>query len=187
MASPPHSEPHAAERRFTRSVLAGLFLLGLVALAGPLLSYQSDVDEMRHQFRSRVAREGRGDAQLLKSELARVALGVGPDLQQERSLEDVQDLTGPNTGLFRQGIVLMDATGEVRWSEPPRLLSGSPLLTRSWFQQLLVQQTPVVDALSPGASTFVVAVPIVRERKTLGVLAGLLDANADLPGARPTR
>jgi len=194
MASPPHSEPHAAERRFTRSVLAGLFLLGLVALAGPLLSYQSDVDEMRHQFRSRVAREGRVYAQslglhlqLLKSELARVALGVGPDLQQERSLEDVQDLTGPNTGLFRQGIVLMDATGEVRWSEPPRLLSGSPLLTRSWFQQLLVQQTPVVDALSPGASTFVVAVPIVRERKTLGVLAGLLDANADLPGARPTR
>ena len=59
MASPPHSELRGAERQFTRSVLAGITLLGLVVLAGPLLSYRSDVDEIRHQFRSRVAREGR--------------------------------------------------------------------------------------------------------------------------------
>ncbi|MBM7118963.1 sensor histidine kinase [Archangium primigenium] len=194
MTSPPHSGLHAAERRFTRSVLLGLFLMGLVALGGPLVSYRSDVDEMRHQFRSRVAREGRVYAQslglhlqLLKSELTRVALGVGPELRREHSLEDVQDLTGPNTGLFRQGIVLMDATGKARWSEPPDLLTQGSQLNRAWFQHLLVKQSPTVDAISPGASTFVVAVPIVRERQTLGVLAGLLDASADLPGARPTR
>ena len=194
MASPPHSELRGAERQFTRSVLAGITLLGLVVLAGPLLSYRSDVDEIRHQFRSRVAREGRVYAQalglhmqLLKSELTRVAQGVGSELQHEHSIEDVQDLTGLHTGLFRQGIVLMDPSGAVRWSEPQRVLGEGPVLTRPWFQRLLVQQTPVVDALSPGSSTFVVAVPVVRERKTLGVLAGLLDASADLPGARPTR
>ena len=49
----------SAERQFTRSVLAGLCLLGLVAVAGPLLSYRGDVHEMRDQFRRAVYDEFR--------------------------------------------------------------------------------------------------------------------------------
>jgi signal transduction histidine kinase len=44
----------------------------------------------------------------------------------------------------------------------------------------------VVDALAPGSSTFVVAVPVVRKGRTIGMLVGLLDAGADLPGTRPS-
>ncbi|PTL76453.1 sensor histidine kinase [Vitiosangium sp. GDMCC 1.1324] len=194
MAGPSsHPEFLRAERQFTRSVLAGIVLLGLVAVAGPLLSYRSDVHEVRGQFRARIARESRVYAEalglhlkLLKSELARVAAGVGPDLQEEKATEDMQDLTAPEAGLFRQGIVLVDAAGRPRWSEPHELLAGPALLERPWFQRVLAQQAPTVDALAPGSSTFVVAVPVVRKGRTVGMLAGLLDAGADLPGARPT-
>lgn len=193
MASPSHPEFLRAERQFTRSVLAGIVLLGLVAVAGPLLSYRSDVLEVRGQFRSRIAREARVYAEalglhlkLLKSELARVAVGVGPDLQEEKATEDMQDLTSPDTGMFRQGIVLLDAAGRPRWSEPHELLAGPALLERPWFQHVLARQAPVVDALAPGSSTFVVAVPVVRRGHTIGMLAGLLDPGADLPGTRPS-
>ncbi|MFL5355834.1 ATP-binding protein [Archangium sp.] len=193
MASPSHPEFLRAERQFTRSVLAGIVLLGLVAVAGPLLSYRGDVLEVRGQFRSRIAREARVYAealglhlQLLKSELARVAVGVGPDLQEEKATEDMQDLSSPDAGIFRQGIILLDAAGRPRWSEPHELLAGPALLERPWFQHVLVRQAPVVDALAPGSSTFVVAVPVVRRGRTIGLLVGLLDAGADLPGTRPS-
>lgn len=193
MAKPSHPEFILAERQFTRSVLAGIALLGLVAVAGPLLSYRSDVHEVRGQFRSRLAREARVYAEalglhlkLLKSELTRVSAGVGPDLQSDQGIEDILDLTAPESGLFRRGIILIDSDGHPRWSEPPGLLAGQPLLERAWFQRVLARQVPVVDALAPGSSTFVVAVPIVRRNRTLGLLAGLLDTGADLPGARPT-
>ena len=87
-----------------------LLLLGLMAVAGPLLSYRGDVTEARHQFHARLYREGKVYAealglhlQLLRSELTRVSASVGPGLQEERATEDMQDLTSPGAGLFRQG------------------------------------------------------------------------------------
>jgi len=193
MASPSHPESLRAERQFTRSVFAGIVLLGLVAVAGPLLSYRSDVHQVRGQFHMRVAREARVYAhalnlhlKLLKSELSRVATGVGPNMQEERATEDIQDLTTPEAGLFHQGILLLDASGNRRWSEPRGLLEGASLRERPWFQRVLAQQAPTVDALARGASTFVVAVPVVRQGRTAGMLVGLLDASTELPGARPT-
>jgi signal transduction histidine kinase len=187
------SESLRAERQFTRSVLAGIVLLGLVAVAGPLLSYGSDVQEARGQFRSRVARESHVYAEalglhlkLLKSELARVALGVGPELEVDLAAEDILDLTSSEGGLFRQGVVLLDADGSPRWSHPAGLFQDVPLRTRPWFQRVLAQQVSTVDAISPGSSTFAVAVPVVRRGKTAGLLVGVLDAKAELPGARPT-
>ncbi|OJH37129.1 sensor histidine kinase [Cystobacter ferrugineus] len=191
MASPPPPDLRTSERQFTRSVLAGLCLLGLVAVAGPLLSYRGDVLEMREQFRSRLEREGRVYAealglhiQLLKSELSRVAMGVGPELQEGRAIEDMQDLTAPDIGLFRQGLLLLDVSGTVRWSEPLSRIPSDVLRGREWFQRILQHPAPVVDALEPGSSTFVVAVPVVRERRTLGMLVGLIDASTGLPGSR---
>lgn len=193
MAGPSHPESFRAERQFTRSVFAGLVLLGLVAVAGPLLSYRSDVHEVRGQFRARTAREARVYAQalslhlkLLKSELSRVAAGVGPGVQEARAIEDIQDLTTPEAGLFHQGILLLDATGHPLWSEPPQLPVPSSLREHPWFQRVLAQQTPIVDALAPGSPTFVVAVPVVRHHRTTGVLAGLLDTGEELPGGQPT-
>ena len=193
MASPSHPESLRAERQFTRSVFAGIVLLGLVAVAGPLLSYRSDVHQVRGQFHMRVAREARVYAhalnlhlKLLKSELSRVATGVGPNMQEERATEDIQDLTTPEAGLFHQGILLLDASGNRRWSEPRGLLEGASLRERPWFQRVLAQQAPTVDALARGSSTFVVAVPVVRQGRTAGMLVGLLDAGTELPGARPT-
>ncbi|WNG54937.1 sensor histidine kinase [Archangium gephyra] len=193
MAAPSHPETFRAERQFTRSVFAGLVLLGLVAVAGPLLSYRGDVHEVRGQFRTRTAREARVYAQalslhlkLLKSELSRVSAGVGPELQQEKAAEDMQDLTTPDAGLFRQGILLLDAAGRPVWSEPPGLPLASSLHERPWFQRVLAQQAPTVDALAPGSSTFVVAVPVVRQNRTAGLLVGLLDSGEDLPGGQPT-
>ncbi|QRK12818.1 sensor histidine kinase [Archangium violaceum] len=183
-----------AERQFARSVLAGLLLLGLVAIAGPLLSYRSDVHEAHSQFQDRLNRESRvySDAiglhlKLLKSELERVSLGLGPEMQEERATEDMLDLTSPETGIFRQGVVLLDATGKPRWSEPPQLLdAGGSLRDRPWFQRALNQQTASVDALHPGSSTFVVAIPVVRNGRTAGLLVGLLDAEVEVPGSRPS-
>ncbi|EPX60564.1 hypothetical protein D187_002051 [Cystobacter fuscus DSM 2262] len=192
MASPSHPDLRDAERQFTRSVLAGLCLLGLVAVVGPLLSYRGDVHEMHDQFRSRLEREGRVYAealglhiQLLESELSRVALGVGPELLEGRAIEDMQDLTAPDLGLFRQGILLLDTTGNVRWSEPLVRTPSDVVRARAWFQHVLQQQAPVVDALDPGSSTFVVAVPVRGEHRVLGMLVGLIDARMELPGSRP--
>lgn len=182
-----------AERRFVRSVLPGIVLLGLVAVAGPLLSYRSDVKEMRGQFQNRVVREARVYAEalglhlhLLQTELQRVSGSVGPDLQHpsEPGTEDLLDLTTPGAGLFHAGVMLLDADGRVRWSDPPRAPDTASFAATPWFQEVLVRREPVVDAISPGASTFVVAVPVSRGGRVAGVLTGLLDTSAALPGGR---
>ncbi|WP_241759484.1 sensor histidine kinase [Pyxidicoccus parkwayensis] len=182
-----------AERRFVRSVLPGIVLLGLVAVAGPLLSYRSDVAEMRGQFQNRVVREARVYAEalglhlhLLQTELQRVSASVGPDLLHPSELgkEDLLDLTAPDAGLFHAGVMLLDADGHLRWSDPPRSPEAASFATRPWFQEVLVRQAPVVDAIAPGASTFIVAVPVVRDGRVAGVLTGLLDTGGAVPGGR---
>src|SRR4051794_35564832 len=94
-----------AERQFTRSMVAGIVLLGLVAVVGPVLSYSADVREIRGQFRTRIAREAAISAealalhlQLLESELVRVGAGITSDLR-EVPTEDFQDLSS-ELGLF---------------------------------------------------------------------------------------
>ena len=190
--APPSGRPGLAqaERQFVRSVVAGLVLLGAVAVAGPLLSYRSDVAVARAEFQSRMTREARVYAEalglhlkLLQTELLRVSEGVGPDVKRELPTEDLQDLTTPRAGLFHAGVMVLDAQGKLRWSDPP--LEDSGFATRPWFQQVLARQTSVVDAIAPGASLFVVAVPVVRGGQTTAVLAGLLDTEMALPGGRP--
>ncbi|MGZ3457644.1 MAG: ATP-binding protein [Archangium sp.] len=192
MATPSHPDLRRAERQFTRSVLAGILLLGLVAVAGPLLSYRSDVQAVREQFRHRMTREVRVYAealglhlQLLKSQLQRVAEGVGQSTHEEMDEEDMRDLSSPDVGLFHRGVILLDASGRPRWSDPPHIVSDYPLRERSWFQRVLATQAPTVDALAPGSSTFIVAVPVVHTGKTDGILVGLMDAGVPHPGGQP--
>ncbi|WP_208729902.1 hypothetical protein [Corallococcus exercitus] len=121
-----------AERQFVRSVVAGLVLLGAVAVVGPLLSYRSDVAGARAEFQSRMTREARVYAEalglhlkLLQTELLRVSEGVGPDVKRELPTEDLQDLTTPRAGLFHAGVMVLDAQGKLRWSDPPLAESDS--------------------------------------------------------------
>ncbi len=167
-------------------------LLGLVAVAGPLLSYRSDVAEVRSWNQHRVVHEARvyADAlglhlQSLETELRRVTKDLGPRLEVEAlAAEDMLDLTTPQ-GLFHTGAVLLDERGQVRWSDPPRSTPAESFRERPWFQHVLTKREPVVDALEPGASSFVVAVPVERRGHLVGVLAGLLNASSALPGGRP--
>ncbi|MBN8469693.1 sensor histidine kinase [Corallococcus exiguus] len=196
MSAAPSGRPGLAqaERQFVRSVVAGLVLLGAVAVAGPLLSYRSDVAVARAEFQSRMTREARVYAEalglhlkLLQTELLRVSEGVGPDVKRELPTEDLQDLTTPRAGLFHAGVMVLDAQGKLRWSDPPldEAQAQDGFATRPWFQQVLARQTPVVDAIAPGASLFVVAVPVVRAGQTTAVFVGLLDTGMALPGGRP--
>ncbi|MFL5350756.1 MAG: ATP-binding protein [Hyalangium sp.] len=192
--SPSSSRPEFihAERQFARSVLGGLLFLGLVAVTGPLLSYRSDVAEVRAWHAHRVAHEAQvyADAlglhlQSLATELRRVTKDLGPRLEVEAlAAEDMSDLTTPQ-GLFHTGAMLLDDAGQVRWSDPPRQASSESFRNRPWFQQVLAQRAPIVDSLAPGSSSFVVAVPVERQGRLVGVLAGLLDAAEGLPGGRP--
>ncbi len=181
-----------AERQFARSVLGGLILLGLVAVAGPLLSYRSDVAEVRAWHQYRVTHEARVYADALglhlhslATELQRVTKDLGPRLEVEAlAAEDMSDLTTPQ-GLFHTGAMLLDDAGQVRWSDPPRQAASESFRERPWFQHVLAQRASIVDSLAPGSSNFVVAVPVERRGQMVGVLAGLLDAAEGLPGGRP--
>jgi signal transduction histidine kinase len=189
---PPRSEFIQAERRFTRSVLGGLVILGLIAVAGPLLSYRSDVQEVHAWHEYRLTHEARvyADAfglhlQSLAMELRRVTKDLGPRLEVgSLAAEDMMDLSTPQ-GMFHTGILLLDDTGKVRWSDPPRASLDESFLAHPWFEHARTRRQPIVDALSPGASTFVVAVPVERRGQLVGVVAGLLDPSAALPGGRP--
>jgi len=123
--------------------------------------------------------------QALAAELRRVTKDLGTRLEVgELAAEDMSDLTTPQ-GLFHTGAMLLDDTGQVHWSDPPRLLAGESFRDRPWFQHVLAQRTTIVDSLAPGSSKFVVAVPVERQGRLVGVLAGLLDAAEGLPGGRP--
>jgi signal transduction histidine kinase len=194
MPNPASPELLRAERQFARARVGGIILLGLVAVVGPLLSYRSDVQEMRGQFQEQVSREARVYAeslglhlQLLESQLTRVATSSGVDLQGSSAMEDLQDLTAPQSGLFRHGVLLVDAQGQLRWSDPQGLLEAQSLQERRWFQRVLATQQPSVDALGygPASNTFLVAVPVLRAGRLVGVLAGLLEASRARPGNQP--
>lgn len=183
----------AAERQLGRSALGVLVLAALTAVAGPLLSYRSDVRELRTILRTRVSRSARlhADAldrhvQLLQAELSRLAEHSELDLAEGLSTRGRELLasTHRDSALFAAGVAFLDASGRRAWSEPaeaPPL--GARLEGRGWFQQALAARSPVADVLEDGPSTLVVAVPVVREGRVSGVLVGLLDA---LEGALPT-
>jgi two-component sensor histidine kinase len=183
-----------ADRHFARQVLFGLVLVAVVAVSGPLYAYRSDVSELRRQISTRIAREAQVHAEavalhlrVLQAELERVAqrpeinFRDGTDLPEQELL----DLThGPHSALFKGGVLLVDAAGRLVISEPKQV-TDSRVAEEAWFQRVLTQRAPLVDAFSPGSPTLVVAVPIIQEKAIIGVLAGLVDpATQELAGAQ---
>lgn len=191
----PRAGPYAqVDRRLARRVLFGVLLLGSVAITGPLISYRSDVAEVHRVFTQRMAREALVHAaalgshlMMLQSELERLAARPEIDLT-DNSLAPEQELlafTHHNSALFT-AVAVLDTEGHALWSEPRGALSeATSLLARPWYQEVLVRQRPVVDALAPHSHSLVVSVPVIRNGRTTGMVVGLIDANGRLlPGGR---
>ena len=183
-----------ADRRLARSVLLGLAAVALISLLAPLLTYLNEVHEAQRLLRNRVAREAAVYAEalalhfgMLEHELERIASRPQVDLldQNLQPEQELLDFTHHNSPFF-SGVVLLDSQGEPMWSEPRGVLPPHEgLAARDWFQRMLRQNAPVVDALQPGSRTFVVAAPVIRQGRISGAVVGLIDASKrGLPGGR---
>lgn len=182
----------AAERQLARSVLGVLIVAAATAVLGPLISYRSDVSELRALLHARVTRDVRlyADAlehqiSILQAELIRLSERPEVDLHDgsvgpERQLLSV---THRDSALFATGVAVVDADGRLVWSEPHQIAAlGQKLGGRPWFQRLLAIRAPVADVLEKSHSTLVVAVPVLRQGRITGALVGLVDgASRALP------
>jgi len=196
-ASPPPdlAEFARTQRRAGRSALLGLALLGLVALASPLLAYREEVASAREEaidhlsIQAQVQAEALGvHLQLLEAELQRLArhpklvLGDGPSGPEMAVLDNALH----HTHLFSEGVVLLSASGRRVWSDPPQMsLGDSPLSSRPWFRRVLEEGISDITLLERENGPLVVAVPVARSGQVVGLLVGELRAGArPLPGVR---
>jgi signal transduction histidine kinase len=193
-AAPQRVGAHAlADRRLARRVLVGLGLLAGLALLVPLLGYRTDVAEARRLLHARVSREAAvyADAldthvRALVAELERLASRPQVNLRDETTAPEqaLLDFAHHNSAFFA-GVAVLDDRGFAVWCEPKDALPAASLQSRRWFQRMLLRQAPVIDALEPGARTFVVAVPVLRGNEVTGAVVGLVDAGRHvLPGGR---
>jgi signal transduction histidine kinase len=180
-----------ADHRLSRSVMLGLLVLGAMAIAVPLLSYQSDSREVHALFRARVSREGELYSQALnlylqtlEAELVRLTHRPEIDLRDgtlapEREL---LDFTHHNSALFT-GVALLGVDGQPLGSEPKNLLSGERFSRSVWFQRMLASGQPAFGGLRSG--WLVIAAPIIQAGQTTGAVIGLVDlAHQQIPGGQ---
>jgi signal transduction histidine kinase len=193
-AVPQRVGAHAvADRRLARRFLIGLGLLAALALLVPLLGYRTDVAEAKRLLHARVSREAAvyADAldthvRALVAELERLASRPQVNLRDETTAPEqaLLDFAHHNSAFFA-GVAVLDDRGFAVWSEPKDAMPATSLQSRRWFQRMLLRQAPVIDALEPGARTFVVAVPVLRGSEVTGAVVGLVDAGRHvLPGGR---
>lgn len=198
MVREPEETGARADRQFQRSIGLGLLVLAAVAVIGPLISYRSDIDELRAEVQSRVSREARVRAEalalhfeVLVAELDRVAARTEINLLDNENSSEAAfvGVTHRHSALFGAGVSILDAQGRVVAEEPRGALTGAgDLAAAPWFQQVLAFQTTRIDALPGVAATVVVAVPVVRAGKTTGAVVGLVRGHgAALPGAAAER
>lgn len=196
----------AAYRQGVRSVLGLFALAALVAFAGPVLGYRSDLREIERLLHERVRREAELFASLLASRLGQMQaelsrLATRPELDPRdgaQALEEaLLDFAHDESAVFRQGVAVFDATGEAIWSKP-RLsrADARQVPARGWMRRTL-QGLPTIDAFTDSftdslgddtldAPRFVVSVPVVRNGEVAGAVVGLIDAKATgLPERAP--
>ncbi|QRN99397.1 HAMP domain-containing histidine kinase [Archangium violaceum] len=184
-----------AQQRAGRSAMLGLALLGLVALASPLLAYHEDLRNAREEVLGHLSNQAHVQADalgvhlgLLEAELRRLA--EHPQLSPEDGpsiLEKaVLDRALHHSPLFSEGVALLTLKGERVWSDPPQMTLGdSSLNTRPWFRRVLSSGVSDISLLEGNEGPLVVAVPIVRGGQVRGLLVGELRAGArPLPGVQ---
>lgn len=165
-----------------RSVLVALIFVALLGSIASVLSYRADVREARGQVRERVAQQGRLYADslglhfdVLRAELQRLA-DRGLTALASRDAAVLDGIREDRT-LFGGGVVLLQLTGHVLWSEPAVELGPEPQL-QPWFQQVLALETPTVDELAQDdSSRLAVALPVRENGKLAGILVGIVGGN----------
>lgn len=178
----PRERHRIADRQLVRVAAVVFVIASLVAVAGPLISYRSDVAQTRDLFRERVAHEARFHAdalaktlRLLAAELSRLARRPeidpsDPSLESEHLL---LDLAHRQSVLF-SGVAIVDTAGRVLWSEP-KSLRTEDLGPPTWLRALHGTGSAVVEVTSPGRRTLLVAVPVERDGVTKGAVVGVFD------------
>ena len=165
-----------------RSVLVALIFVALLGSIASVLSYRADVREARGQVRERVAQQGRLYADslglhfdVLRAELQRLA-DRGLTALASRDAAVLDGIREDRT-LFGGGVVLLQLTGHVTWSEPAVELGPEPQLL-PWFQQVLALETATVDELAQDdSSRLAVALPVRENGKLAGILVGIVGGN----------
>lgn len=193
--APALGEIARTQRNAGRSALLGLALLGLAALASPLLAYRNGLRNAREEVLDHLSNQAhlQADAlgvhlELLEAELRRLA--NHPRLvpaDGAAALEvSVLDNALHHTPLFSEGVALLTPSGLRVWSDPPEMSLGeAPLETRPWFRRVLTERLSDIDLLEGEGSPLVVAVPVIRAERVVGLLVGELRAGArPLPGVR---
>ncbi|MBY0277315.1 sensor histidine kinase [Candidatus Binatia bacterium] len=182
LGSPPRQRHGVADRQLVRVAAIVFVIASLVAIAGPLISYRSDVAQTRDLFRERVAHEARFHAdalartlRLLAAELSRLAHRPeidpsDPSLESEHLL---LDLAHRESVLF-SAVAIVDTTGRVLWSEP-KSLDPADLGPANWLRALHGAGSAVVEVARPGRRTLLVAVPVERGGVTTGAVVGVFD------------
>lgn len=178
--------PAGAHRQLARSVVALFVAASLVALAGPVLGYRSDLKEIELLLHRRVEREADLFASLLgarleqmQAELSRLATRPEVDPRDgPQTIElDFLNFAHEDSVQFRQGVAVFDLRGEAIWSKPPGLLEQEfDLRRRDWMLNVLAGYA-TIDAFTNDAR-FVVAVPLLRGGMVAGAVVGLIDAEA---------
>jgi signal transduction histidine kinase len=182
LAETPRERHRIADRQLVRVAAAAFVIASVVAIAGPLISYRSDVAQTRDLFRERVAQEARFHAdelaktlRLLAAELWRLAQRPemdpsDPSLEPEHLL---LDLAHRGSVLF-SGVAVVDTSGRVLWSEP-KTLRADDLGPPTWLHALRGGRSAVVEAAGAGRGTLLVAVPVERDGATTGAVVGVFD------------
>lgn len=180
----------AAGRDLLGPLIAAVLLAGAFAVGGPLLSFRSDLAQLREIFQARVRREALLSAQvlsrhlrLLEGELFRLAKRpeIDPTDSKLEPEQDLLDLAHRHSVLFGQGVAVLDAGGERVWSEPESLFRDERLAGSEWFLALRAGSPRVVDAVHPGSRLFLVGVPVLRHGRFVGVVVGAFDPEEVIP------
>ncbi|MFE8602707.1 sensor histidine kinase [Archangium violaceum] len=183
------------QQRAGRSATVGLALLGVVALASPLLGYREDLQNAREEELASLSSQAQVQAEalgvhlgLLEAELRRLA--EHPQLIPEDGPSGMEQVMLDNafrhSPLFSEGVALLTASGRRVWSDPPQMpLGASPLTQRTWFRRVLEEGVSEIHLLEGTDGPLVVAVPVRHGGKVTGMLVGELRAGArPLPGVR---
>ncbi|HEX5749964.1 MAG TPA: ATP-binding protein [Archangium sp.] len=183
------------QQRAGRSATVGLALLGVVALASPLLGYREDLQNAREEVLGNLSSQAQVQAEalgvhlgLLEAELRRLA--EHPQLIPEDGPSGLEaamlDNAFHHSPLFSEGVALLTASGRRVWSDPPQMsLGASPLTSRTWFRRVLEEGVSEIHLLEGTDGPLVVAVPVRHGGKVTGLLVGELRAGArPLPGVR---
>lgn len=183
----------SADTQLARGVVVAFLLASAVALLGPLISYRSDVEQVRSMLKDRIAQLARAYAEALGRHLAvtqaELVLISGREEMDPARFPDpeplLKDFTHYHSALFETGLLLVDANGHRLWSAPPEILkTGTDFGREAWFQELLHSQQPVAEVLESGTHQILVAAPVVRGAQLRGAVVGLVDASrSTLPGA----